>query len=464
MADDKETQKIAKSIMIGKSVNESVKEITIKYRKPATYTGNRKLFDSGKAKCEIKKLAFQNGEVKDPYTGKILCLKRKDAIRKFGKKKWTEHLAEADHIHPLKKVYEENKDNIWNTSEDIQQVANDKDNLEVVSRKFNNAKRDKTNEKLIDDEPYLRDKNLEIEDKSKCITKGKVAEEKINEKLSVKALKNCTTEFHNAGVKAAKSSGGVTLTVSGISNIIAVIKGEKTPNEALKDVSKDSAVAIVEGYVIGGGTTIVTHQLRSMLTKSTSPFLNGLNKANLPVAVVTAVMTTADVVIRYINGEITASECILQLGERGTNIMISSYSAAVGQALIPIPFVGAAVGAMVGSVLTTCYYKKLRSAAEAAHLAKEKYERIKEETDAAIQLINKEREEFEQVTQRLFKERAEVINAGFKDITKALMDNDFELMASGLEHITNSFGRNIGCKTFAEFDEQMRDKNTIFEL
>ena len=77
MTDDKETQKIVKSIMIGKYVNESVKEITFKYRKLATYTGNRKLFDSGKAKYEIKKMAFQNGEVKDPYTGKILCLKKK---------------------------------------------------------------------------------------------------------------------------------------------------------------------------------------------------------------------------------------------------------------------------------------------------------------------------------------------------------------------------------------------------
>ena len=464
MADDKETQKIVKSIMIGKYVNESVKEITFKYRKPATYTGNRKLFDSGKAKYEIKKMAFQNGEVKDPYTGKILCLKRKDAIRKFGKKNWTGHLAEADHIHPLKKVVEENREKTWVTSEDIQNVANDKDNLEVVSRKFNNAKRAKTNKELINDEEYRRSKNLKIEDKRKGIDKGKVAKEQIDQKLSAKALKNCATEFNNAGCKAAAISGKVTLTISGITNIIAVIKGEKKPSEALKDGLKDTAVATVEGYVIGGGTTIATHQLRSMLMKSTSPFLNGLNKANLPVAVVTAVMTTADVVIRYINGEITASECILQLGERGTNIMISSYSAAVGQALIPIPFVGAAVGAMVGSVLTTCYYKKLRSAAEAAHLAKEEYERIKEETDAAIQLINKEKEEFEQVTQRLFKERAEVINAGFKDITKALMDNNFELMASGLEHITNSFGRNIGCKTFAEFDEQMRDKNTMFEL
>ena len=61
-------------------------------------------------------------------------------------------------------------------------------------------------------------------------------------------------------------------------------------------------------------------------------------------------------------------------------------------------------------------------------------------------------------------ERAEAINAGFKDITKATMDNDFELMAKGLERISNSFGRSIGYKTFAEFDEMMKNQDVAFKL
>lgn len=97
-------------------------------------------------------------------------------------------------------------------------------------------------------------------------------------------------------------------------------------------------------------------------------------------------------------------------------------------------------------------------------LYEEEYERIKRETDAAIKLLNQEREEFEKVTQKLFKERAEAINAGFKDITKATMDNDFELIAKGLDRISNSFGRSIGFKTFDEFDDMMKNKDVAFEL
>lgn len=150
MAENKTTQKTVEGVMLGKTISESVEEVNAKYKKPDTYTGNRKLFDDAKAKIDIKKLAFANGKVKDPYTGKTLCLKKVDAKIKFGKN-WSKHLAEADHKCSLKKVFEENKENPWNTNEDIRNVANDKDNLEVVSRKFNNAKRDKTNEELMND-------------------------------------------------------------------------------------------------------------------------------------------------------------------------------------------------------------------------------------------------------------------------------------------------------------------------
>ena len=171
---------------------------------------------------------------------------------------------------------------------------------------------------MINDKKYLRDKDLKIskQNRDEAIEKGKLAKEKIDQKLSDKAFDNCTKEFHKAGLKTAGAVGGAALTVSGISNIIAVIKGEKTPAEALKNVAKDTALATVKGYAIGGGTTIVAHQLESMLMKSSSPFLLGLNKANLPIAVITAVKVTADIMVKYAKGEISTSECILRLGER----------------------------------------------------------------------------------------------------------------------------------------------------
>lgn len=65
------------------------------------------------------------------------------------------------------------------------------------------------------------------QNRDEAIEKGKLAKEKIDQKLSDKAFDNCTKEFHKAGLKTGGATGGATLTVSGIINIIAVIKGEK---------------------------------------------------------------------------------------------------------------------------------------------------------------------------------------------------------------------------------------------
>ena len=85
MAENKTTQKTVEGVMLGKTISESVvEEVNAKYKKPDTYTGNRKLFDDAKAKIYIKKSVFANGKVKDPYTGKTLCLKKVDVKIKFG--------------------------------------------------------------------------------------------------------------------------------------------------------------------------------------------------------------------------------------------------------------------------------------------------------------------------------------------------------------------------------------------
>lgn len=54
MAENKTTQKTVEGVMLGKTISESVEEVNAKYKKPDTYTGNRKLFDDAKAKIGIK--------------------------------------------------------------------------------------------------------------------------------------------------------------------------------------------------------------------------------------------------------------------------------------------------------------------------------------------------------------------------------------------------------------------------
>ena len=123
-----------------------------KFAKPTKY--DRSVLDDGAAKRNIKINAFKSGvTVKDPYTGDVLTLTKAEARMKYGDN-WTKHLAEADHKISLEQRYEQTKNNPWLTNDDVKASSNSSDNLEVVSRKFNNAKRSRSNEEFVTDDEY----------------------------------------------------------------------------------------------------------------------------------------------------------------------------------------------------------------------------------------------------------------------------------------------------------------------
>ena len=136
---------VATSLVVGKEINQ---EVTRHYSKPLKYTGNRHRYDSPSAKVNAKKELFSQGKtVHDPNSGAELLLRKQDAKFKYGEK-WTAHLAETDHIVPVQKVHQEYKNDTWISDVDIREVTNDTDNLQVISRQQNNAKRAKTNEEF----------------------------------------------------------------------------------------------------------------------------------------------------------------------------------------------------------------------------------------------------------------------------------------------------------------------------
>ncbi|WP_349401435.1 hypothetical protein, partial [Clostridium perfringens] len=127
----------------------------------------------------------------------------------------------------------------------------------------------------------------------------------IDKKIRKTAAKNIIKTGHEAGKYSAGNAGVTAATMSGIMNITAVIKGEKSVEDALADTAIDTGKAAATGYVLGGGLTTVSHTLSS----SSSKFLQGLSSMNVPGQVITAVMLTGDTIRRYGNGEITTEEC-----------------------------------------------------------------------------------------------------------------------------------------------------------
>ena len=353
-----------------KSAQGAIRQAAQTFAKPQQYTGNRNLYDSGAAKRAAKMDAFQSGKpVYDPYTGDRLVLTKKEAIQQYGKD-WQSHLAEADHVTPLERIHEQTKDNPWLTTEDIRRAANSKENLDVVSRKYNNPKRSCTNSEYVN-------KGIELtpEGKKRAIQRGQESQKALDHQFSTSSIKNAITTTHNAGMQGAKYGGITAATVSSINNLIAVVQGEKTAEEALSDTVKDSGQGAVTGYVMSGGLTFIGHQLSKL--SNSSPFISNLAASNVPGNVITAVMMTGDVLVRYGQGEITTQELFASLGERGGNFVGSSGGMVVGQFLIPIPIVGGAIGSMIGGSVTSFLISNIRESLENA--ARERYDRLVQE-------------------------------------------------------------------------------------
>lgn len=456
--EDKTSTKIAAGFSTAEAIKESTRSAAVKYAKPDNYTGNRKLYDSGAAKMNAKKEAFSNGSgtIKDPYTGKELVLTKKEAKALYGDD-WQKHLAESDHNVSIKKVHSEAKKNPFATNDDIKEAVNSKENLTVTSRKFNNAKRDRSNKDFVNDDEYLKEKGVKLTKKGKeaAIEDEKVAQAAINRSLRKATVKNVINTGHEAGVQGAQNAGTTTLTMSGIKNIVSVIKGEKSAEEAVEDVVTDTGKAAASGYVVSNGMTVVSHAL----SYNASEFVKGLAQSDIPGKVITAVVVTGDTLKRYGNGEISTQECLIELGDKGLNLATTGYAMALGQSLIPIPIVGAAVGALVGSTLTSEYYNQLIDTLKTKELEHEERMRIIEECNIAAEQTRVFRKELEQYLEEYFSDYKNCFDDALSQMNFAYQTGDADGIISGANKITRKLGGQVHYENVEEFKSFLNDQS-----
>lgn len=355
----KEKNKNVKTIVnvraLMESTQKSIQEAKRKFAKPSSY--ERRLLDDGTAKRNTKLNAFNtNTEVKDPYTGKRLTLTKSEAKAKYGKD-WQKHLAEVDHIVPLDKRYEQTKNNPWLSNKDIKKSSNSSDNLENVSRAFNNAKRNRSNKEFVSDDEYLKKTGVDLNEvgKKQAIKNEIRAKKALQMQDLIDSVNNILETGNSAGFEGMKDAGISTMTITGILNIVSVIKGEKSAKEAIKDIASDTGKSAAVGYASSSILTVLSHTL----SYSSSPLIQALLESNVPGYAVTAVMLMGDTVKKYVDGKLSTEQCLTEIQEKTTVLTGGISGGVAGQMLIPIPIVGAAVGSLVGSTLASIYYNKM---------------------------------------------------------------------------------------------------------
>lgn len=256
---------------------------------------------------------------------------------------------------------------------------------------------------------------------------------------------------HRAGVQTAESAAIIGGSVSIVKNIVSVCKGEEEPEEAVKNVAKDTASTTVVGYATGFTGTA----LKGAMQNSGSEYIRALSKTNVASTVVAVTISATKTLSRYFKGEIDGVECLETLGEQGTGMISSAMFAAIGQAVIPIPVVGGLIGGMIGYSLSSATYGILMESLKDAKLAKNERKKIEQICEEHIKLIRQYREEIEHIIADYLVDETEIFRESFSGIKNALAIGDVDWFIESSNTVTENFGGKVNFTNMKEFNEKM---------
>ncbi len=446
---DKDFVKATVGLKITDSIHDSTIEAGKTFAKSEVY--DRKLYDSNYKETFKEEFFKSNKEVVDLYTEKELVINQKIAKANYGEEDWAKHSAETDHIVPLEEIYNSHKNDKWITDADIKDVANKDENYEVISKSINSSKGAKTNEEFVnsvDEKHAISDKNKEA-----AIERGKKANNYIESSLNSKATKNIIKTGHTAGINSMSSAGTSALAASGILNLISYTKGDISGKEAIKNTVNDTIKSGATGYALGSSLTVISHSL----SDSSSKFIQALVKSNVPGRIVTAVMMTGNTLKRYANNEITTQECIMEIGEKGINCATIGYVMAAGQTLIPIPIIGATIGALIGSVVISKYSNSIKETLKNKELEHQKRLKLIEEYQKSEKQAKEFKEELEEYLKSYFKEYQDCFDEALFDIRYSFQNGDADGVIAGANKITEKLGGKVKYNTVEEFKNFLKD-------
>lgn len=421
------------------------------YKISEQYSRNKYVNQSEMAR--YKKNYFNNKKTAfDEYTGQTLHSDKTASINKYGKNKYTNHSPDTDHIVPLKELHDNAKHKTISDAQ-FKEIANSSDNFVVTSEHINRSKGAKTNKSFAEDNNDL----LVRENKGTIIDKANAAESNLMRKIDGQAIKNVAKISNQAGLEASGYSAAIGGSISTVQNIVALIKNEKSVEDALFDIAKDTTVAAAAGY----GTGFADSAIKGFMQNTQSKTLQGISKTNLPMAAITVAIGATKTLGSYLKGDISGLECFEQLGEQGVGAISSALGATVGQIVIPIPIVGSIIGGMIGYALSSASYGVLLSSLKEAKMAKEYREATERACAEHIKMIRAYRAEVEQTISKYFNEYKTLFNNSFDGIKQSLQIGDVDGFISSTNEITIGLGKKPIFNNRKEFDDLMQSETII---
>ncbi|GAA8297728.1 hypothetical protein HpNP132_05410 [Helicobacter pylori] len=223
----------------------------------------------------------------------------------------------------------------------------------------------------------------------------------------------------NAMQTGALIGGGV----SCVMNLYECIANGKDPKEAIKH----TALATLKGGALSYFNAFSRSSLGGMMQSSANKIIQSLGKGSAPAMIVGAGVASCKVFIDYCRGKINETELLKQLGKANTSLLSGGAMAVVGQALIPIPGVGALIGVFVGATLSETIFNALLKARKEAKLERQRRIEIEKECRESIRLLEMYQNQFKEVSEQYFYETTKFFNQSFDKLERVLYAGDADL-------------------------------------
>lgn len=262
---------------------------------------------------------------------------------------------------------------------------------------------------------------------------------------------------HRAGVEQAKMGAAIGGGISLVRNLVDVCKGKKSKSEAALSIVGDTSSAATLSYVTAFGGAVI----KGTAQNSTSKVLQNISKTNLPAYIATSTLEISKTLYSFFKGNSDGIQCLDQLGEKGYGMVNSALYAAIGQALIPIPVVGALAGSMLGYALSSASYYVLFNSLKDAKIARAERIRIECECAEAVAMMQEYRGELENSINKYLHDKYVLFERSFDMIKEALAIGDIDGYISANNHITEGMEKKVLYRNMAEFDELMNSDITI---
>ncbi|WQS73999.1 hypothetical protein KVE54_04275 [Helicobacter pylori] len=271
------------------------------------------------------------------------------------------------------------------------------------------------------EEKLQKCKTIKTHTRPASITKAEAIEARLNPKLS--AAKDVANVSHQAGMNAMQTGALIGGGVSLVTNIWECIANGKDPKKAIKH----TAIATLKGGALSYGSAFASSSLGGLMQSSTNRIIQSLGKGSVPAMIMGACVTNFTILGRYFSGKIDGTELLKRLGKANTTLISGGAMVVAGQALIPIPVVGALIGGFVGAALSETCFNTLLKAREEAKLARQRRIEIEKECREIIKLLEAYQNQFKEVFERYFHETTRFFNQSFDELERVLYAGDADL-------------------------------------